>query len=943
MAAERDPFAVLEFGRFKVVPHRRDLLAEGKAIALGGRAFDTLMALIDAGGSVIDKDVLMRRVWPDRIVEENNLQAQISSLRKAFGADRELIRTVAGRGYQFAGEIRVAAGTPAGPESNLPEPVSELIGRDAALREVVDLVTGHRLVTLTGAGGIGKTRLGLEVARQLLPRFVDGVGLAELGPLTDPQLVPVTVATALRLTSLAGNVSIEGVAAAVAGRHVLVVLDNCEHLIDAAARMAEALLRASPVLCVVTTSREPLRAAAEYVYRVPPLDVPAEDNLDADDVLRHGAVKLFVVRAQAVEPRYVPDRRLASATAAICRHLDGIPLAIELAAARIAAFGVEGVASRLDDRFRLLTGGSRTALPRQQTLRATLDWSHELLSHSERVLLRRLSVLAGSFSFDAAASIATDPELADGDVVECVANLVAKSLISVDLSGAVAWYRLLDTTRAYALEKLAEGEEVERFRLRHAVYFRDLFQRADTEWRAQPTAEWLATYGPQLDDLRAALDWAFAPEGDATLGVALAIAAVPLWYQLSLLAECRARVECALSTLMAMADRDGRRELQLQAALGWSLMYTTGAARETGAAWASALELAERLEDTDYQLRALWGLWAVHINNGEFRQALQLAEKFGTVAIKASDPGDRLIGERMLGATLHFRGDQTLARNHLERMLERYLGPPNRSDIVRFKFNQRVTARMTLARVLWLQGFADQAMRMVQRAVDDALSIQHALSLCNLLGSAACPLAIASGDLVAADRYAAMLTHHAGRHGADVWLTYGRCLKGMVLIKRDEFDVGVPMLSAAVAELRAARFVHYTAFLAALAEGLAGTGEVVRGLAILDEALAQSDKAEERWILAELLRLKGELILLQDVPNATAIAADHFQQSLEWARRQGALAWELRSATSLARLWHRQRKTSQARTLLAAVYRRFTEGFDTTDVVSAKTLLESFR
>jgi len=291
--------------------------------------------------------------------------------------------------------------------------------------------------------------------------------------------------------------------------------------------------------------------------------------------------------------------------------------------------------------------------------------------------LRRLSVLAGSFSLPAAASIAADPGLTDGDVVECVAYLVSKSLISVDLSGAVTWYRLLETTRAYAREKLAESGEVERFRRRHAEYFRDLVQRADTEWRAQPTAEWLATYGPQLDDLRAALDWAFAPEGDAALGVALTIAAVPLWFQLSLLGECRARVERALSTLTAMADRDTHGELQLQAALGWSLMYTTGPARETGAAWASALQLAERLEDTDYQLRGLWGLWAVHINNGEFRQALQLAEKFGTVATKASDPADPLIGERMLGATLHFLGEQTLARDHLERMLERYVGPPN--------------------------------------------------------------------------------------------------------------------------------------------------------------------------------------------------------------------------------------------------------------------------
>jgi predicted ATPase len=341
------------------------------------------------------------------------------------------------------------------PPSNLPESVSDLIGRDASLRDVVDLVTSHRLVTLTGAGGIGKTRLSLEVARQLLPRFADGVGLAELGPLTDPQLVPVTVATALRLKSLGGNVSIEAVATAVGGRRVLVVLDNCEHLIDAAARMAEALLRANPVVCVLATSREPLRAAAEYVYRVPPLDVPVEDNLDADDVLRHGAVKLFVSRANAAEPRCVPDRRLASATAAICRRLDGIPLAIELAA-RIAAFGVEGVASRLDDRFRLLTGGSRTALPRQQTLRATLDWSYDLLSEPERVVLRRFAVFVGSFTLDAAAAITAGSEVAGAEVAECVAKLVAKSLVSADVSGAVTSYRLLQTTRAYAVEKLVE-------------------------------------------------------------------------------------------------------------------------------------------------------------------------------------------------------------------------------------------------------------------------------------------------------------------------------------------------------------------------------------------------------------------------------------------------------------------------------------------------------
>src|SRR5882672_10477843 len=323
----------------------------------------------------------MSRVWPDRTVEGNNLPAQISVLRKAFGADRRLIRTVAGHGYQFTGEIRATAapatGAPPSRMTNLPEPVSELIGREAELGEVAALTAEHRLVSLVGAGGIGKTRLGLEVAR-----FPDGVFLAELGPLSSPQLVPATVASALGLSHAADTVSHDSVAEAVGTRRLLLLIDNCEHVIEAAARMAEALLRASPGAFLLVTSREPLRVSGEHVYRVPPLEVPAEDDEDMEDVFRRGAVKLFVSRAHAAGPRYFADGRVAAATAAICRRLDGIPLAIELAATRTVAFGVDGVAARLDDRFRLLTGGSRT-LPRHQTMRATLDWSYELLSESE--------------------------------------------------------------------------------------------------------------------------------------------------------------------------------------------------------------------------------------------------------------------------------------------------------------------------------------------------------------------------------------------------------------------------------------------------------------------------------------------------------------------------------------------------------------------------------
>jgi DNA-binding winged helix-turn-helix (wHTH) protein len=273
MQAAIDARTALEFGRFRVLLRRRELLADNRPVELGGRAFDVLMALIDARAAVVSKDALMERVWPGRIVEENNLQAQISALRKVFAADRDLIRTIAGRGYQFTGEIRTivmgsdaqaTAGVPQPtptlpqPPTNLPEPVSELIGRDVELAEVLEIGAAHRLLTLAGAGGIGKTRLAFEVARHLLPRFTDGVWAIELAPLSDPELVPVTIATTVGLELTSGTATPLSVAEALRSKQLMLVLDNCEHLIDAAARMAEALLQANPAARVIATSREPL-------------------------------------------------------------------------------------------------------------------------------------------------------------------------------------------------------------------------------------------------------------------------------------------------------------------------------------------------------------------------------------------------------------------------------------------------------------------------------------------------------------------------------------------------------------------------------------------------------------------------------------------------------------------------------------------------------------
>ena len=954
MGSVSEPPASIAFGRFRVLPHRRELLADGRPIRLGGRAFDVLMALIEARGAMVDKTAMMRRVWPDRTVEESNLHTQISALRAALGAQRALIRTVTGRGYQFTGEIRVlpastgehvgavaAQSASVRSPTNISEPVSELMGREEELSEILNLVTTHRLVTLTGAGGIGKTTLALALARELRPHFADGVWLAELSALADPGLVPAAVAAAVGLELSGGEVSAHRVAQALAGRRLLLVLDTCEHMIDAAASMAQAVLGASSAAHTIATSRKSPRAGGEWVYPVQPLAVPAVDLTADDDPLRYGAVRLFVERARAAEPHFAPDRRLTTMIAAICRRLDGIPLAIELAAARAAALGIDALAARLDDRFRLLTGGRRTALPRHQTLRGTLDWSYELLAEPERVILRRLAIFAGPFSLEAAGAVAAARELPAPDVIEGLLGLVAKSLVVAEGEGAVARYRLLDTTRAYALEKLEENGERERLSQHHADYYRQLFGRAEVEWETRPTVEWLDDYGWCIDNLRAALDWAFSPNGDPSMGVPLAVVAVPLWMHLSLLEECRSRVERALAALAAGAERDARREMQLHVALASSLIFTKDTAGpEIEAAWTKALEIAESLEDPEYQLRALWGLCVFQIANGRRRTALALAQRLWTLAANRPDPAYRLVAERMIGASQHLLGDQTSARRHLERVLADYVTPDYGSHILRFQIDIRVTARAFLACTLWLQGFPDQAMRAANSSIEDARATNHAVSLCYALARAACPIALLVGDLAAAERDIGMLLDYSTRYALANWRAFGRSHQGVFDINRGDVVAGLHLLRASLDEVGEVRFAILRFIPFQMAEALGRAGQIADGLTEVEKGIVQSEQTEERWQIAELLRIKGELLLLEGAHGVAAAAEDHFRQALDWARRQDALSWKLRAATSLARLWRDQGRPTEAMALLQPVYDRFTEGFDTTDLKAAKALLD---
>ncbi len=553
----------LEFGRFRLLIRQRELRSGDKPIALGSRAFDVLLVLLEAHGDLVTKEELLARAWPGIVVEESNIQVQISALRKALGKDRNLIVTVPLRGYRFTGEVRELSETDSArsaaeapsPPTNLPAAMSDFVGREAELATVHELLQHNRLVTLVGTGGIGKTRLALEAAREALEEFPDGVWLAELAPLTDPELVASGMHAALGLQSGTGRWTGERLAAALRERKLLLVLDNCEHLISAAAREAETLLAAAPQLRILATSQEPLGIEGECTLRLRPLEFPAEHIAGLASTQRHGAVRLFVARAQAADPQFELNERNAATVAMICRRLDGIPLAIELAAARSAALGIDGLAQRLDLRFHVLTGGRRTALPRHQTLRATLDWSHRLLAEPDRTVLRRLAVFAGSFTLEAAGQVVADAALPEWEVVSRIAELVDKSLVVADSSAAQRRYRLLETTHAYAMEKLADSGEFGPLARLHARYFRDLLQNAHLVWERTPSVEWLEKVGPEIDNVRVALDWAFGADGDAQIGVELAACSYLLWYLLSLMPEGRSRLERATAALSGETPR----------------------------------------------------------------------------------------------------------------------------------------------------------------------------------------------------------------------------------------------------------------------------------------------------------------------------------------------------------------------------------------------------
>ena len=943
--------------RWEVDLARRELRAHGAPVPIGGRAFEIMELLVRSAGALVTKNDMMAHVWPGAAIGENTLHVHISAVRKALGPDRNLLKTASGRGYRMLGDwtpraenedgvapISVAEGASSAPipafVSNLGLSGTPLIGRADTVRYLLDLLSAYRAVTLTGPGGIGKTRLSLEVARDLFPDFGGDAWLVDLVWISDPALVPSTVASTLGLNLAGAEASPLSIAAAIGERKLLLILDNCEHVIDTTAGVAEAILRTCPNVSILSTSRELLRIDGEFAFRVPALDVPLEARRNADSILAHSAVQLFIARMKALTTEGAIEEPDLLAIAAICRRLDGMPLAIELAAARAASLGSQQVLARLDDRFSLLTGGRRTALPRHQTLRATLDWSYEMLAQPEQLLLRALGVFPAGFTLEAAVGVAGGADFPAPRIEAAIANLVERSLVDIDKSHAAARWRLLETTRAYALEKLAEAGEAEAVTRRQAQFFCDMFYTAMTSPKPSPLGESLSRAIREIGNVRAALDWAFSPGGDSAIGVHLTAAYVPVWLGLSLIDECLARGREAVASLERQALADPHEKMQLLSALGWQQM--SGVPVEGGtAAWRAVLEIAEEIGDIDHQLKALWALWVDCKNTGVPRDGLALAERFNALAVQASDPSDRFVGERLRGVSLHLLGNHAEARVCIERMLEHYLPPADLSYPMRFQFDQKAMARNALARISWAQGHPGQALQEIRENIQHTIDIGHQLSLSNVLAEVACPIAFLVGDLDLCARYTTQLQEETQAQALDVWKAFAECFGGDLLIRRGDLTAGIDRLRGGIERLRRTNFVfHHTAFLSALASGLAKAGRPDKARSAIDEALAQCARTGEGWFLPELHRVKGEIAIAAD-PGSGPAAEAAFAQALNVARAQGAASWELRAGTSLAKLWSAEGKIAAARDLLAPIYAGFSKDLDTPDLAAAAAVLEA--
>ncbi|MDM0001018.1 winged helix-turn-helix domain-containing protein [Variovorax sp. J22P240] len=944
----------VSFGPFRLDPPARRVEKDGVPFPLSSRALDILIVLVEHAGEIVGHRDLIARVWRHLEVGPGSLRTHVASLRKALGdgeGGARYIANVAGQGYSFVAPVQrwhlsepasspVRAGAREGAAfkmRTLPPLLTRMVGRDEASCAIAHDLIAHRFLTIVGPGGMGKTTVAVAISHAMRESFADAVCFVDLGTLSNPAHVASTVASTLGLT-IGAEDALPELRESLRRARMLLVLDNCEHVIGAAAALSEQIFREAPGVHILATSREALRVDGECTYLLPALEYPPSDiRLDATAAQSFPAVKLFIECVAATGSRFELSDADAPIVASICSRLDGIALAIEFAAGRVGVYGIDGIDTLLNSRFGLEWPGRRTAPQRHQTLHATLDWSHDLLSGSERAVLRRLSIFVGTFTLEAAQAVASSGDFDNDSVVIDVGELVAKSVVSaVAANDRMVRYRLLETTRAYALEKLNESNELEATAARHAAYFTRLFDSGGgidphRDDRALALAE-------HLGNVRAALDWCFNEQANTprstALGVDLAAAAAPVLMQLLLLNEAHRWTTAALS-MLDDADRWTSKEMILQETLAIASMWTRSNGSDLRNAITRGLEIANRLGHAPHRLRWMVGMHIYLLRIGDFFGTREVAETLDAVARTSEDVSFMVMSDWLRGSSAHFIGDQQAAR----RLFQDGFGRTGPRNLQLFGLDYRVRALVTFSRVLWLSGCPDRAMQVAREAISEAETFGRPLDVCfSLLYPTS--VFLWCGEWESARRSFAQLTQHTNWPALPSFHSTGQALEGELLLNLGEMERGIAMLRTALQSMRDHRqLLFFTRAACALADGLMRQGQPADALTVVDDAIAETDGGAEGTEFAELLRMRAEALMRLPGSDASCVE-DALTRSLDCARRQHALSWELRTSMTLARHRASQGHRDEAHRVLVAAHQSFTEGFMTPDLQSAARMLK---
>ncbi|MBI1173468.1 hypothetical protein GC209_18940 [bacterium] len=898
------------FGAYRFDCARQVLLKDGAEVPLGSRALPVLARLLENAGKTVRKSDLLQAAWPDTFVEEGNLRIQILALRKAIGdagQDGPAIRNVTGRGYAFLAPVGIVRDAGARPRPDpLPAPglparhlaeVGRIIGRADVIADLAGKLAGQKLMTIVGPGGVGKTTVAVAVARSSAADFDDGWRFVDLASLTNPRAVPDAVLAAMGAP--AGRP--QDVAAALAGKRLLLVLDNCEHLLDAAAELAEQIAAGAPDVRLIATSREPLRARGEVIIRLASLDVPPQGGpLGIADLLAHSAVELFVERVGAqIDPVTLPpsDLRLI---AEISRKLEGIPLAIELAAAQVEYMGLQGLAHNLDSSFLLTAAGAHRTVPRQQTLQAVLEWSYRLLAPDAQDTLRQISIFPGEFTLASAHSVLTPQAEDPGTLLRTLVDLAKKSLVNISHKGGETCFRLSETTRQFAEEKLAETGMRTAVAASHARHVLAEL-RHTTVASAADRAAWTLEHSHLVEDLRAALDWAFSDQGDEDIGVALSMAAAPIWMTSILSEETERRLEISLSNLRPRAGPDVQRRLHLFATLASRLQLFRTSGAEISEAWRNSFDVTKGLGEVEFGLWTFWGSWLNSFMIGRHRDALAFARRCHTLASRAQSSEEVAIARLMIAISLFVLGYPIDSSEQTAPLLDIDGFAVSRSMFVRFQWDPRVVAKCYHADALWMRGRPQEALRMAKENLQLAHGIGHRPSVWNALAHGVCPIVIRSGSFDLAEGYVEEL--RAVSEGNPLWQAWADAYEGCLHIGLGDGRRGASKMADALSRFPENAFGHrMLGFVVRLAEGQILAGDLASANATIERALSRARDREELWCLPEILRVKAQSIVLAGGPQEERSARAHLRLARRFAHLRGMAAWQKRIDADLLAL-----------------------------------------